>query len=180
MASATDSTGAALIKITGQMGNSAVTTRNKLQNAARLLHLAHALAGLVFLPLVVMMGPEIGSTDRLRHVNAATFGTLLEFLQTGEDGWDGDELWRSNPQEAVLRCAARLAAKHVLPAIMAAVVIRIDGMALDGIRTKGPLTIKVISHDEWKVSPNPSFVGIDPGNVLDLLLLRPDSPARTS
>ncbi|KAK0528474.1 hypothetical protein OC834_004038 [Tilletia horrida] len=103
---------------TGKTNRSEVTRRNKCLGALRWIWLAHALGDLAFLPVLMLMGDIAVSLEKMRKMKGATFAALVEFIQTGEDGRNGEDVWREGGEDGALRGAARFTVKFYIPAVL--------------------------------------------------------------
>ncbi|KAE8264717.1 hypothetical protein A4X09_0g6877 [Tilletia walkeri] len=61
---------------------SEVTGRSKAKVGLRWITLAHTLGDVAFLPILLLMGNDFCSVDRLRRMDEDSFGATVEFLQT--------------------------------------------------------------------------------------------------
>ncbi|KAK0519088.1 hypothetical protein OC834_007502, partial [Tilletia horrida] len=99
----------------------AKTQEHRADAARRWMSMGHALGDVAFLPLLIFFG-ETFSFDWLRRLTEPEFGAFMEFLQTGDDQRNHEEIWAGDRTEAMVREAARAAAKWLLPTILAELV----------------------------------------------------------
>ncbi|KAK0544250.1 hypothetical protein OC844_007484, partial [Tilletia horrida] len=110
------------------------TQGHRAAAARRWIALAHALGDLAFLPLLMFFGDTF-SFDFVRRLNDHEFGAFMEFLQTGNDGRDDEQVWADEPVEAMVREAARAAAKWLVPTMLAEIVKIFEAHEGDDILT---------------------------------------------
>ncbi|KAK0558396.1 hypothetical protein OC861_006917, partial [Tilletia horrida] len=130
------------------------THAHKVQSAVRWIRIAHALGDLAFLPLMMLMGPDALSLDRMRLLNDQQVGALLQFLQTGSDGRNEEEILSDH---ALFRSAARFAADFVIPLTLHHMMELLSGLK-QGSETSN-LSRKFELHEE---DHNSSLVGSEP------------------
>ncbi|KAK0543488.1 hypothetical protein OC844_007595, partial [Tilletia horrida] len=142
----------------GSTTRAKATQRNCTLGALRWIWLAHALGDIAFLPLLLLMGDQNTSLDGLRQMKADKFGALVEFIQTGDDHRDPEDVWRSNKTHAAMRGAARFAVKFILPAAMRYMACSLRNLAQDG--TLPPCVYCEEVDREEEDHDEPSVVGI--------------------
>ncbi|KAK0523574.1 hypothetical protein OC835_006215 [Tilletia horrida] len=97
------------------------TTQEQRAAERRWIALAHALGDLAILPLLMFFGDTF-SFDFVRRLHDHKFGAFMDFLQTGNDGRDDQQVWADDTVEAMIREAARAAAKWLGPTMLAEIV----------------------------------------------------------